>query len=80
MGVTLQQPFNIASAYKDVKYTNFTPLFAACLDYIFYQTDNLSVVQTVPVPSDEELQAHTAIPSVVYPSDHVALIADFQWK
>lgn len=79
-GVTLQQPFKICSAYGPIKYTNFTPLFSACLDYIFYKTNNLNVFQVVPTPSDEELAAHTGLPSVVFPSDHIALIADFKWN
>lgn len=45
IGVTLQQPFDIKSAYNNPKYTNFTVGFAACLDYIFYQTNNLRVLQ-----------------------------------
>lgn len=69
------------SAYgeQEPQYTNYTVGFTACLDYIFYQTDNLRVLQAIQTPSEEELQAHTAIPSVVCPSDHVALIADLEW-
>lgn len=44
-GVSLAQPFDIRSAYNNPKYTNFTVGFAACLDYIFYQADNLRVLQ-----------------------------------
>lgn len=44
-GVSLQQPFEIRSAYNNPKYTNFTVGFAACLDYIFYQTNNLRILQ-----------------------------------
>jgi 2',5'-phosphodiesterase len=74
----LDHSMKIASACGCPKYTNFTVGFADCLDYIFYQTDHLKVTQVVPLPSDEELQQHTAIPSVVQPSDHVALVADFE--
>lgn len=79
--VTLTQPFRMASAYAgdEPKYTNYTVGFTACLDYIFYQTDGLRVVQAVQTPSEEELKTHTAIPSVVCPSDHVALVADLEW-
>ncbi|KAG4072368.1 hypothetical protein HA402_004300 [Bradysia odoriphaga] len=78
--VSLSQPFQFKSAYVDLpKYTNYTVGFAACLDYIFYQPTNLRVIQTIPVPSEEELQAHTAIPCVVYPSDHISLVADLEW-
>ena len=36
--------------------------------------------QVVPLPSEDELKAHTALPSVVSPSDHIALVADLAWK
>lgn len=79
-GLTLSQPFSIASACGTPKYTNYTEGFADCLDYIYYQTDRLSVEQVVPLPSEEELKRHTAIPSIVFPSDHIALVADLKWK
>ncbi|XP_054728963.1 2',5'-phosphodiesterase 12 isoform X1 [Anastrepha obliqua] len=78
--ITLSQPFNIKSACGTPPYTNYTHAFAACLDYIFYQSDCLEVQQVVPLPTEEELQCHTAIPSVVFPSDHVALVADLKFK
>jgi 2',5'-phosphodiesterase len=74
----LEHPMKFASACGCPKYTNFTVGFADCLDYIFYQTDHLKVTQVVPLPSEEELQQYSAIPSVVQPSDHVALVADFE--
>lgn len=36
--------------------------------------------QVVPFPSIEELQAHTALPSIVFPSDHIAIISDLRFK
>lgn len=79
--VSLSQPFQFKSAYEtNPKYTNFTVLFAGCLDYIFYQSTNLSVIQSIPLPTEAELKTFSAIPSVVYPSDHVALIADLKWN
>lgn len=36
--------------------------------------------QVVPFPSLEELQANTALPSIVFPSDHISLAADLRWK
>ncbi|XP_037824634.1 2',5'-phosphodiesterase 12 [Lucilia sericata] len=78
--VSLKQPFSIQSACGTPEYTNFTHAFAACLDYIFYQSDRFDVDQFIPLPSNEELKAHIAIPSVVFPSDHVALVADLKFK
>lgn len=79
-GVSLKQPFRMQSACGTPQYTNFTHAFAACLDYIFYQSDRLDVEQVVPLPALEELKSHIAIPSVVFPSDHVALVADLRFK
>lgn len=76
----LRQPFDMSSAYGTPKYTNFTKEFADCLDYIYYQKDKLKLTSTVPLLSEEELAANTALPSVVCPSDHLALIADLSWS
>ncbi|XP_070139287.1 2',5'-phosphodiesterase 12 isoform X2 [Drosophila kikkawai] len=78
--VELTQPFEMASACGTPEFTNFTTLFAACLDYIFYQKDRFEVMQYVPLPTEEQLKVNSAIPSVVIPSDHVALIADLRFK
>lgn len=37
------------------------------------------MLQVAPLPTEEQLRSHTAIPSVVFPSDHVSLVADFEW-
>lgn len=79
-GLSLKNHINFASACGTPEFTNFTPAFVGCLDYIFYQTEFLEVEQVVPLPSKEEVSQHTAIPSVVFPSDHVALVADLKLK
>ncbi|KAJ4443448.1 hypothetical protein ANN_05117, partial [Periplaneta americana] len=78
--VSLSHSLLLCSAYGTPEFTNYTVGFAGCLDYIFYQHDQLGVAQVVPLPSVEELQQHTALPSVVFPSDHLALVADLCWK
>jgi len=77
---SIEQPFELASACGTPEFTNFTAGFRDCLDYIFYNTNELSVSQVVPLPSNEELTQHTALPSIVFPSDHIALVADLRWK
>ncbi|XP_011313372.1 2',5'-phosphodiesterase 12 isoform X2 [Fopius arisanus] len=77
--IPLSHTLSLASACGTPDYTNFTVDFADCLDYIFYQTNNLQVTQVVPMPSKEELSLHKAIPSIVFPSDHVAICADLTW-
>ena len=53
--------------------------FKDCLDLILV-FDDLEVEQVVPLPSEEELRANTALPSIVFPSDHLALVCDLKWK
>ncbi|KAJ8951873.1 hypothetical protein NQ318_019849 [Aromia moschata] len=77
--VEFRQGFRLASACGTPAYTNYTVGFADCLDYIYYETSNLEVTQAVPLPSHEEVTRHTALPSVVFPSDHIALISDLKW-
>lgn len=72
--VELKQPFNFNSAYTDFKFTNYGLDFKACIDYIFYKTDDLRVLQVVPVSCGID-----CIPTQYFPSDHVPLIADFEW-
>ncbi|KAH8412901.1 hypothetical protein KR009_006695 [Drosophila setifemur] len=79
-GVHVSQPFKMASACGTPKFTNFTTLFSGCLDYIFYQQDRFELLQSVPLPTDDQLRENTAIPSALIPSDHVALIADLKFK
>lgn len=42
---TLQQDIGLSSACGTPQYTNFTAGFADCLDYIFYDNQNLTVDQ-----------------------------------
>lgn len=76
----LHQPMNIESACGTPPYTNFTRGFRETLDYIFIDSDKLQVTQVVPLPSHEDVTANIALPSVVFPSDHLALICDLKFK
>lgn len=70
----------MGSAYDSSIHTNYTHNFVGCLDYIFYDVDNLQLQQAIPMHSEEFLCANVAIPSIHFPSDHLALVADFQWR
>lgn len=78
--VELRQSFKMISACGTPAFTNYTTLFSACLDYIFYQSDSFDLIQSVPLPTVEQLSANEAIPSVTFPSDHVSLVADLKFK
>ncbi|KOX80382.1 2',5'-phosphodiesterase 12 [Melipona quadrifasciata] len=77
--VCITHDTNLSSACGTPEYTNYTGTFSGCLDYIFYQTDYLTVEQIIPMPSKEELSVYTGLPSVVSPSDHIALCVDLKW-
>ncbi|KAF3427276.1 hypothetical protein E2986_10388 [Frieseomelitta varia] len=77
--VCIKHDTNLSSACGTPEYTNYTGTFSGCLDYIFYQTDYLTVEQVIPMPSKEELGVYTGLPSVVSPSDHIALCVDLKW-
>lgn len=77
--VSVQHRRKIDSACGTPEYTNYTEDFKACLDYIFYEKNKLSVSQMVPLLTEEELSKNIAIPNVGIPSDHVALVVDFDW-
>lgn len=77
--MALSHELRLGSACGTPEYTNYTPSFADCLDYIFYQKDNLQVEQVIPMPGKEELSLYGGCPSVVSPSDHISLCADLKW-
>ncbi|XP_045599255.2 2',5'-phosphodiesterase 12 [Procambarus clarkii] len=78
--IRLSHNLELDSACGCPPYTNYTTGFYGCLDYIFYQTDKFIVKQVIPMPSHEEVTEHVAIPSITFPSDHIALIADLEFK
>lgn len=62
----------LLSAYENVD----TPNFHGCLDYIYYESKKARVDRTVPLPYHEDIVLTGGIPSDVFPSDHLALVAD----
>ncbi|KAL3281900.1 hypothetical protein HHI36_005105 [Cryptolaemus montrouzieri] len=70
---------NFISACGTPKYTNYTNDFKSCLDYIFIQRGEIEVKRVIPLP-EEELEKYVGLPNEVYPSDHIALVCDLQFK
>ena len=79
-GLELRHDLELKSACGFSTYTNYTANFNAMLDYIFVDSEKLVVRQVIPMPTHEEVTLHTAIPSVVFPSDHLAQVCDLTWK
>jgi 2',5'-phosphodiesterase len=69
----------LISACGTPEYTNFTPDFQGCLDYIYVDRNQLKVDRVVPLIEHEEIIAGTAIPNERFPSDHLALVCDISY-
>jgi len=80
VGLALEHDQKFVSASGTPKFTNYTQGFKDCLDYIFIEEGLLEVDQVIPLPSEEELSQHIALPNIVFPSDHVAVVVDLKWK
>ncbi len=80
LGLEIKHDFNMDSACGTPKYTNYTMEFKDCLDYIFYQKDCMQVTSVIPFPSEDDLAVYRGCPNVVFPSDHIACIADLKWN
>jgi len=61
-------------------YTNFTAHFVGTLDYLWYTVDRLAVGGLLEMVDDRLVQEHTALPSPLFSSDHVPLLAEFHFK
>ena len=48
--------------------------------FLFLILFSFEVKEVIPFPSEDELRAHTAIPNIVFPSDHIACVADLRWR
>lgn len=79
-GIELRHGFHFQNVTGTDQCTNYTSGFKAVLDYIFIDSDCLSVDRVVPLPSEAEVSEFVALPSVYFPSDHLALVADLKWK
>ena len=75
-GLELNHQPIFTSAAGFPKYTNYTLGFKDCLDYIWLEKAKFEVTQVVPFPSEEELALYSALPNIVFPSDHIALVVD----
>ncbi|KAI3978537.1 hypothetical protein MKX01_015712 [Papaver californicum] len=65
----------IDSDTKEPRFTTATPYFRNAIDYIFYTVKSL-----LELLDEESANKHTAFPSPLWSSDHIALMAEFSWK
>ena len=82
LAIPLSQGMSLAQACAELPFTFFTAHSKQVVDYIYYSPWNLSPdphLSPFPAISEESVAAHTAIPSEVFPSDHIALVQDLVW-
>ena len=79
-GLDLKHDFHFQNATGTNHYTNYTLGYYGVLDYIFFDSDLLAVERVVPLPSHSEVTEFVALPSVYFPSDHLALVVDLKWQ
>jgi mRNA deadenylase 3'-5' endonuclease subunit Ccr4 len=75
----LTHDMRLISAAGLPEYTNYTRGFKDLLDYIYVQSDHFRVVRVAPFPSTQDLLQFTALPSRVFPSDHLAVAVDLEF-
>nr|CAH7744283.1 unnamed protein product [Callosobruchus chinensis] len=76
----LSHNFNFISACGAPLYTNYTPDYKGCLDYIFVEDNKVNIKQVIPLPDETELSQYDGLPNKYYPSDHVSLAVDLSFK
>ena len=79
-GMNVHHSLELVSACGYPRYTNYVTGFAGCLDYIYVDRRQLKVSTVVPLPSHEEVTTFTALPNVVFPSDHLPLVCELEWS
>eukprot|EP00439_Symbiodinium_sp_Y106_P054859 s693_g7.t1 len=80
LSLELQRPLDLEDANEHLQVTNFTRDFQECLDYILIDRECLRVARRFPAPSLEALQRHTALPSPEFPSDHIPVFTEIEFK
>lgn len=79
----ISHPFSLKSSYApigEMSFTNYVPHFVGVLDYIWYSTNTLQVVGLLGDVDKEYLQRVPGFPNYHFPSDHLALYAQYLVK
>ncbi|KIW16792.1 hypothetical protein PV08_03982 [Exophiala spinifera] len=78
----LQHQFTLKSSYAAIEdempFTNYTPSFVDVLDYIWYSSNTLRVIGLLGAIDPEYLKRVPGFPNFHFPSDHIAIVAEFK--
>ncbi|KAL2850816.1 Endonuclease/exonuclease/phosphatase [Aspergillus pseudodeflectus] len=81
--VGMTHPFKLKSAYGSIgemSFTNYVPDFKDILDYIWYTSNSLHVSALLGEIDKDYLRKVPGFPNYHFPSDHIALFAEFSVK
>ena len=74
----IKHPFTLKSSYDgEMKFTNHTPTYTGVLDYIWYSSNSLRVQKLLAGIDENYISKIPGFPNEHFPSDHVALKAEF---
>ena len=83
----IEHPFSLRDSYAPIKgtadelpFTNYTPGFADVIDYIWYSTNTLEVVDVLGAPDPAHLKRVPAFPHWHFPADHLQVMSEFVIK
>ncbi|KAK3685381.1 Endonuclease/exonuclease/phosphatase [Podospora appendiculata] len=83
----IEHPFSMRSAYvhlngtpDELPFTNYVPGFAEVIDYIWYSTNTLEVVELLGPPDRNHLKRVPGFPNYHFPADHIQIMAEFVIK
>ena len=80
VGAYLRHGLSLKTAIGFPEFTNYVDAFQGDLDWILVGDAALEPVAHAPFPSAEEVTRNVAMPSEVWPSDHVSCVADIAWR
>ena len=83
----IEHPFSLRDAYAPLKgtpaqmpFTNYPPGFADVIDYLFYSTNSLEVVELLGPPDGDYLKRVPSFPNYHFPADHIQIMGEFVVK
>jgi len=83
----VEHPFSMRSAYvhldgtpDELTFTNYVPTFTGVIDYIWYSTNTLEVVELLGPPDRQHLKRVPGFPNYHFPADHIQIMAEFVIK
>jgi len=76
----LRLPYAVMDPNHHVQVSTYTASFQECIDYTLLDENHLRATRLMEMPPVERLREETALPSSVFPSDHIPIITDVCYK